>query len=311
MSRNCPRNLEKPNGYQLINLFNWWIKEYAETLTKWSRNDLGFYVKKVKEKRKLLQEAIQAYRDGSKGDEIDSLRKEINELLDEEVIRWNQRSRVDWLKLEERNTQYFHHRASQRKRKNEFKGLWDKEGRWCKNMGDIANIAIDYFSEFFTTSSLTKAMEVAKTIRRCITKEMNEQLTKKFQKEEIIQAISQMHLTKAPGPDGMSAMFYQKYWDIIGEDVSNIILNTLNANASLTNLNKTNIVLIPKTNRPTKMNESRPIGLCNVSYKIIYKVLANRLKPILNSIISENQSAFVPGRLITDNVVVAFEICTT
>ena len=93
-----------------------------------------------------------------------------------------------------------------------------------------------------------------------------------------------MHPTKAAGPNGMSTMFYQKYWDIIGEDVNNIILNTLNANASLAYLNKTNIVLIPKINRPTKMSEFQPIRLCNVSYKIISKVLANRLKPVLNSI---------------------------
>ena len=73
-----------------------------------------------------------------------------------------------------------------------------------------------------------------------------------------------MHPTKAPGPDGMSTMFYQKYWDIIGEDVNNIILNILNANASLADLNKTNIVLIPKTNRPTKMSEFQPIRLYNV-----------------------------------------------
>ena len=81
------------------------LKECADNLTKWSQNDLGFYSKKIQGKRKLLQEAVQAVRDRSKAEEIDSLRREINELLDEEEIRWNQRSRVDWLKLGDRNTQ--------------------------------------------------------------------------------------------------------------------------------------------------------------------------------------------------------------
>ena len=69
--------------------------------------------------------------------------------------------------------------------------------------------------------------------------------------------------------------------------MSNIILNTLNSNAPLTDLNKTNIVFIPKTNNPSKMSEFRPVSLYNVTYKIISKVLANRLKPILDSIISK------------------------
>ena len=117
-----------------------------------------------------------------------------------------------------------------------------------------------------------------------------------------------MHPTKAIGPNGMSAIFYQKYWDIIRDDVTNTMLNILNSNSSPAKLNQTNIVLIAKTNNPTKMCEFRLISLCNVSYKIISKVLANRLKPILNAIISENQSVFVPGRLITNNILVTFEI---
>ena len=75
----------------------------------------------------------------------------------------------------------------------------------------------------------------------------------------------------------------------------------------MTEINKTNISLIPKTNHPTKMTNFCPISLCNTTYKLISKILANRFKTILPSIISENQSTFTPDCLIIDNVLVAFE----
>ena len=90
-----------------------------------------------------------------------------------------------------------------------------------------------------------------------------------------------MHPTKALGSDGMSAIFFQKYWDVVGNDITCMVLNVLNSEISIADVNRTNITLIPKINCPLKMSDFRPISLCNVIYKLVSKVIANRLKNIL------------------------------
>ena len=112
---------------------------------------------------------------------------------------------------------------------------------------------------------------------------------------------------KASGPDGMNALFYQKFWHIIGNEVTDIVLDFLHTGHMVSDINYTHIVLIPKVKKPEKMADFRPISLCNVIYKIISKVLVNRLKLILPQLISPTQNAFVLGCLITDNVLVAYE----
>ena len=112
---------------------------------------------------------------------------------------------------------------------------------------------------------------------------------------------------KAPRSDNMPPLFYQHYWGLISEDVSQSVLNFLNSASLPEHLNRTFITLIPKKKNPEHASEFRPISLCNVLYKIFSKVLVNRLKRILPKIITEHQSAFTKSRLISDNILVAFE----
>uniref|UniRef100_A0A2N9IE82 Reverse transcriptase domain-containing protein n=1 Tax=Fagus sylvatica TaxID=28930 RepID=A0A2N9IE82_FAGSY len=128
-----------------------------------------------------------------------------------------------------------------------------------------------------------------------------------FTPDEVAVALKQMSPLKAPGPDGLPPLFYHKYWHLIGEEVTKAVLTCLNTGKILRAINHTYITLIPKVQNPEVVMDFRPISLCNVIYKIISKVLANRLKTLLPRIVSESQSAFVPGRLITDNILVAFE----
>ncbi|KAL0310148.1 UNVERIFIED_CONTAM: hypothetical protein Sangu_2458200 [Sesamum angustifolium] len=145
-------------------------------------------------------------------------------------------------------------------------------------------------------------------LRRVVDTSMEEDLLRPYSKDEVTKALFQMAPLKSPGPDGMPPIFFQKFWRIVKHDVIACVLHLLNAHVMPPSLNETNIVLIPKCKNPINLTQFRPISLCNVVYKIASKTVANRLKLILDHIISPAQSAFVPHRLITDNILLAFKL---
>ena len=140
-----------------------------------------------------------------------------------------------------------------------------------------------------------------------VTDEKRAELDKPYTSEEVGEAIRQIAPLKAPRPDGMPPLFYQTYWTDVGMDITQAMLSSLNSGSILKSINHAFITLIPKVQNSEKVTDSRPISLCNVIYKIISKVLANRLKPMLHSIILETQSAFIANRLITNNILIAFK----
>jgi hypothetical protein len=136
---------------------------------------------------------------------------------------------------------------------------------------------------------------------------MNVSLLKPFEGKEVKEVLFQMFPTKAPGPDGYPTHFFQTHWEVCGEEVTSSVIRVLRGEDDMREINKTFIVMIPKVVGADDLGQFRPISLCNVIYKIASKVMANRLKVLLLEIISEEQSAFVPGRLITDNIITAYE----
>ena len=119
----------------------------------------------------------------------------------------------------------------------------DENENWCGNIESIATVVVSYFEKLYTTSFPSHISKVTNTIPTRVTDEMNQSLIKEFIREEVVIALQQMHPTKAPGPDGMSAIFFQKYWDIVGNDVTCMVLNVLNSNMSVVKINRTNIAL--------------------------------------------------------------------
>ncbi|KAL4377090.1 hypothetical protein GQ457_02G030170 [Hibiscus cannabinus] len=125
--------------------------------------------------------------------------------------------------------------------------------------------------------------------------------------EEVKTAAFSMGADKAPRPDGFPGCFYHSFWDIIKDDMFAMVSSFFSSGFLDYELNNTNIVLIPKKSNPCEIQHFRPISLCNFSMKVITKILASRLKKFLPDVISPQQSAFVDGRLIQDNIILAHE----
>ncbi|XP_031106239.1 uncharacterized protein LOC116010884 [Ipomoea triloba] len=178
---------------------------------------------------------------------------------------------------------------------------------WAKNDSLIHEIhEMTSLPSFLT--SVVSDHAFFNTITPLVTNVHNAALTRPFEECEVKDALFSMFPNKAPGPDGMNPCFYQQFWDVVGQDVSLFALNCLHTGQFPDGLCDANVVLIPKKGNPKFVTDLRPIALCNVVYKLMAKMLANKIKFLFDEIISESQSVFVPGRLITDNILVAVEV---
>uniref|UniRef100_A0A803PS58 Reverse transcriptase domain-containing protein n=1 Tax=Cannabis sativa TaxID=3483 RepID=A0A803PS58_CANSA len=287
------------------------LHDCASNLQKWHVDKYGNMKRKITDAQSKV-EALNnsSHRSAESMNTLKTTEAFLDELLEQEEIYWQQRSRVDWLNAGDRNTKFFHAKASARKSNNTIKFLQLDNGTRVSAKHEMTAAIHDYFAEIFTASSLDEdAVAITlNVIPTTITSEMNADLLKPFEASEVEVALHSMAPDTSPGIDGMSPMFYQHNWDVVGNLVTTAVLSVLNDGADPTSFNKTLITLIPKIKKPQRMQDFRPISLCNVISKLVTKVLVNRFKHVLPYVISDSQSAFLPNRLITDNVLVAFEL---
>ena len=148
----------------------------------------------------------------------------------------------------------------------------DRNGIWRTNEQSIGFITVDYFNNIFATSNLRNMEEVLNVVDRVVTEETNQSLLKPFVGVKVWQALFQMHPLKSSGPDGMYPFFFQKYWHVVGGDVTEAVLLILNSGNVLTKMNFTHILLILKKKDPQAMPNYRPISLSNVVSRMVSKV---------------------------------------
>ena len=169
-------------------------------------------------------------------------------------------------------------------------------------------VVVNYFHELFSNSGMSGDYNLTPQLFPKLDEADLDGLSSDVSNEEIHQSLFSIGGLKSPGPDGFPAIFYQKFWDLCSNDIILLIKNCFQMATLPEHLNETFIVLIPKVDNPINMTQFRPISLCNTTYKVISKILVTRLHPCMTNLISPNQVSFVPGRHITDNIIVAQEM---
>ena len=129
--------------------------------------------------------------------------------------------------------------------------------------------------------------------------------------DEVKGALWSMKAFKAPGPDGLHADFIQHFWHTVGNSLIEEVRKCFTEKNIPEYLNRTLMVLIPKIHGPESLGNYHQTSLCNTAYKVITKIISNRIRPVLGSIISHLQTAFVLGRRGTDNAIIVQELIHT
>uniref|UniRef100_A0A2N9FKU0 Uncharacterized protein n=1 Tax=Fagus sylvatica TaxID=28930 RepID=A0A2N9FKU0_FAGSY len=201
-------------------------------LKKWVQ--FGNVTQQLKEKTDQLHWVEERSVLGHGHDSVISIRKEVQELLIREEKMWRQRSRTSWLKEGDRNTKYFHSRASHRRRCNSLVVLRLENGDIITEAEQIGIQFVNYYQELFTVVPLEGVDGVIEGIQPRVMAKMNRKLTCQFTELDVTIAMKQMAPLKAPGPDGMPPIFYQSYWHVGGEDVIAAVLSCLNSGRMIT-----------------------------------------------------------------------------
>jgi ribonuclease HI/exonuclease III len=237
------------------------------------------------------------------------LQRQYHKACRDEEIHWRMKSRALWLQEGDRNTSFFHKQTQARNNYNLINEIYWQDQLWT-DPEDIKEAAHSYFKELYSAPA-QEDLEIdsypLSEIPNLITENDNRILNRPISLKEIKKVVFRMNPDKAPGPDGFTPRFFTLCWDIIKKDLSKMIMRSQACTKIGGSTNSAFLALIPKEKGAKQLPRFRPISLCNTGYKIITKIIANRLKKMLPRLIPENQGGFVHGRQILDNIILVQE----
>lgn len=285
------------------------LRELKKRLKKWNRerNKTKDTISHLQQKCEQMQTLLDT--DPLDDDRISnyfSTQQKLKEALHLQAIQAKQMAKEKWLTQGDECTKFFYAKMSYRRNCNALINSINDQGDIATNISQFEQGAISYFTNLYNSEIKITLPPI--NCRAIISDVGRQMLQETVTEEEVRAAVFSIHIDSSPGPDGWNSKFYQLHWQHLKNQLLEAIQESFNTGKILHELNHTFITLIPKVESPTMIEEFRPIACCNVLYKILSKVICNRLTKVLPDLISECQSAFIKGRHISENSLLAHEL---
>ena len=218
-----------------------------------------------------------------------------------------------WLNYGDANTKYFHLKTIQRRSQTRVITLKDDTGLWL-NGEALTHHIYTAFKKLFQASTPTRCASTKINRSFCPNSpflNQTQNLTRTPPLEEIFQTLKGLTPVKTPGPDGYHALFFQTHWVSLGPSIVQVIQDIFTQHMIPPSWSITNLVLISKIAHPELITQFRPISLYNTLYKLVSRIIVQRLKPYMAEVINPYQAGFVPGRRTSDNIIIVQEVIKT
>lgn len=223
---------------------------------------------------------------------------------------WAQRARLSWIKDGDKNTTFFHAITCIRAQTNCIAQVVNAQGILCRDHASIESAFLTFYKNLWTSPicPFVNPLDALPCDLPRLSDSDAALLVREVTKEKVYHTILDLPTGKAPGPDGVTVEFYRKFWPLIGHHLYSAIRFFFDNSFIPSSWGKTFVTLIPKIEKPKLVSDFKPISLCNVNFKIISKILANRLRLVLPLLIGREQAGFVSDRCSFDNIIAVQEI---
>ncbi|GJR01111.1 hypothetical protein Tco_0524095 [Tanacetum coccineum] len=326
----------KPKPFKFYNLLTCNDNFKKVVSDGWSTQVSGFHMFRVTKKLKMLKKPLRKllYDKGNLHNNVNQLRNDLDQvqirldvdpfnesireeeamvlaafndacLMQEKFLK--QKAKIDWLREGDSNSAYFHKLVKSRTSRSRIDVVTSGNGEIFEN-DQVATAFVSYYEMFLGQPGITSGFCATGLFRSRLNEDVALNMTGYVTRQEVKSALFFIGNDKAPGPDGYTVAFFKESWDIVADDFVDAVCEFFTNGKLLRELNHTIIALIPKVINPTRVTDYRPISCCNVMFKCISKIIANCIKESLKTLVSPNQSAFILGRSIADNILLTQEL---